>query len=130
VHLAVEDTATVEVVYPAATADILLTWADDVRENRADVIGTTGRLELRDDTIVRRDDDGHEERWRCPPALSDGSHHPDWFHHVAEEFVAEMTSDAPARANLAEAELCVALESAARESSRAGGSLVPVVVGA
>lgn len=128
--LAVEDTATVEIVYPAATADILLTWADDVRENRAAVVGTRGRLELRDDTIVLRDDAGREAQWRCPPALSDGSHHPDWFRHVAGEFVAEVTNGSRKRENLAEASLCVALESAARESSRRGGSLLPVAVSA
>jgi predicted dehydrogenase len=128
--LAVEDTATVELVYPEATADILLTWADEVRENWAEVVGTTGRLELRDDTIVLRGADGHARQWRCPPALSDGSHHPDWFRHVADEFVAEMTNGRPGRENLAEASVCVALEAAARASSRAGGSLVSLAVGA
>jgi predicted dehydrogenase len=128
--LAVEDTATVQVVYPHATADILLTWADDVRQNWAEVTGATGRLELRDDTLVWHAAAGREEQWPCPPALSGGSHHPDWFHAVADEFVAEIASGAPRRDNLAEAALCVALESAARESSRDDGRLVAVAVSA
>ena len=49
---------------------------------------------------------------------------------MVEEFLAEVTSDRPKRDNLAEASLCLALESAARESSRHAGRLVPVAVGA
>ena len=129
--LSVEDTATVRLTFPLATAEILLTWAADVRENWADIEGTRGRLELRDDTVIRYDADGRDAgRWHCPPRLSDGSHHPDWFHGVADEFVAEVTSAAPTGENLAEASLCVALESASRESSRHAGRLVSVAVGA
>src|SRR5258705_1030223 len=38
----VEDTASVRVTYPEAIAEILLTWASDVRRNWAQVRGTTG----------------------------------------------------------------------------------------
>jgi predicted dehydrogenase len=129
--LSVEDTASVRLTFPAATAEILLTWAADVRQNWAEVVGTEGRLELRDDTLVwHRAAPAPVRQWPCPPALSDGSHHPDWFHAVVDEFLAEVTSDRPTRDNLAEASLCVALESAARESSRHAGRLVPVAVAA
>jgi predicted dehydrogenase len=128
--LTVEDTAQVSLTFAEATAEILLTWADDVRENWAEVQGSRGWLELRDDTLVRRDAGGAEvERWHCPPRLSDGSHHPDWFHAVADEFVSGLRRGGR-RDNLAEASLCVALESAARESSRHGGRLVSVAVSA
>lgn len=130
VTLPVEDTASVRLTFPAATADILLTWAADVRDNWAEVSGTEGRLELRDDTLVWHRSGGASEQWRCPPALSDGSHHPDWFHAVVDEFLAEVGRERPTRDNLAEASLCLALESAARESSRHAGRLVPVAVGA
>jgi len=129
--LSVEDTASVRLTFPAATAEILLTWAADVRQNWAEVVGTEGRLELRDDTLVwHRAAPTPARQWPCPPALSDGSHHPDWFHAVVDEFLAEVTSDRPTRDNLAEASLCFALESAARESSRHAGRLVPVAVAA
>ena len=129
--LSVEDTASVELTFPEATAQILLTWAADMRENWAEVEGTRGRLELRDDTLHWLGPEGGDVgQWRCPPRLSDGSHHPDWFHAVADEFVAEVTSGSPTRRNLAEASLCVALESAARESSRHAGRLVSVAVSA
>jgi predicted dehydrogenase len=129
--LSVEDTASVRLTFPDATAEILLTWADDVRENWAEVEGTRGRLELRDDTLLWHGAEGNDlGRWPCPPRLSDGSHHPDWFHAVADEFVVEVTGGRPRRDNLAEASLCVALESAARESSRRAGRPVSVAVSA
>jgi predicted dehydrogenase len=131
VTLPVEDTATVRLTFAEATAEIELTWAADVRENWAEVEGSRGRLELHDDTLLWRGADGGEvDRFACPPRLSDGSHHPDWFHAVADEFVAEVRRDHPRRDNLAEASLCVALESAARESSRCEGRLVSVAVSA
>src|SRR5207245_2256135 len=42
----VEDTASVRVAFPEATAEILLTWASDVRRNWAELGGTAGTLEL------------------------------------------------------------------------------------
>jgi predicted dehydrogenase len=129
--LSVEDTASIRLTFPEATAEIHLTWAADVRENWAEVEGTRGRLELRDDTLLWRSAEGRDlGQWPCPPRLSDGSHHPDWFVAVADEFVAEATGGRPRRDNLAEASLCVALESAARESSRHAGRPVPVAVSA
>jgi predicted dehydrogenase len=118
----VEDTASVRVAFADATAEILLTWASDVRRNWAEVRGTAGVLELRDDTLVLKGDGrGVDQTWSCPPAMSDGSHHPDWFHGVAAQFLAEATGAAPRGTNLAEASLCAALERAARESSLQGG---------
>jgi predicted dehydrogenase len=123
----VEDTATVRVTYADATAEILLTWASDVRRNWAEVGGTAGTLELHDDTLVLKSDDpGADASWPCPPPMSDGSHHPDWFDAVASQFLAETTGAAPRGANLAEARLCVALEHAARESSRQGGREIAI----
>ena len=123
----VEDTATVRVTFASATAEIVLTWASDVRKNWAEVSGTAGALELQDDTLVlRRNGHGTEERWPCPPAMSTGSHHPDWFDAVADQFLAEAGGGAPRSDNLTEASLCVALEHGARASSREGGREVAV----
>src|SRR5262245_13997307 len=121
----VEDTATIELTFPEATAEVLLTWASDVRENRAELVGSDGTLRLEDDTIVlrRNGPPPREERWPCPPALSDGSYHPDWFEQVAANFVAAIHGRIPRTANLAEASLCVTLEALARESSRRGQAL-------
>jgi hypothetical protein len=118
----VEDTASVRVTFAEATAEILLTWASDVRRNWAEVSGTAGVLELQDDTLVLKGDGrGPDLSWPCPPAMSDGSHHPDWFDAVADQFLAEATGAAPRGENLAEASLCIALEHGARQSSREGG---------
>jgi hypothetical protein len=67
-------------------------------------------------------------RWPCPPALSNGSHHPDWFGSVAEDFLTRVRGGAPADGNLTEAALCLALESQARESSRRDGEALPLRV--
>src|SRR5437773_769798 len=123
----VEDTATVRVTFSGATAEILLTWASDVRRNWAEVGGTAGTLELHDDTLVLKSGGpAADSSWACPPSMSDGSHHPDWFDAVASQFLAETTGAAPRGANLAEARLCVALEHAARESSRQGGREISI----
>jgi predicted dehydrogenase len=121
----VEDTATIELTFPEATAEVLLTWASDVRQNRAELVGSEGTLSLEDDTLALRrpGPPPHEQRWPCPPALSDGSYHPDWFEQVAVNFVDAIHDRVPRTANLAEASLCVALEALARESSRRGRAL-------
>ena len=120
-RFAVEDTATVRLHFAEATADVLLTWAADTRENRVRVTGTAGRIDIEDDTLVVTAE-GREERRPCPPALSDGSQHPDWFTAVADEFLARLGAGAGASSpNLDEAAVCVAIECLARESSRRGG---------
>ena len=116
----VEDTATVAVTFPSATAEIFLTWAAGRRDNTAELIGTEGRIEINDETIVLFRD-GHEQRWSCPPPLSSGSVHPDWFDPVVGQFLGEVTGTTPRNGNLAEATYCLVLESVARESSRRGG---------
>jgi predicted dehydrogenase len=121
----VEDTATLRLDFPGASADVLLTWASDLRRNWAELGGTAGIIELHDDTLVLRRPDG-EQRWSFPSGLSDGSQHPEWFHAVAEQFLADVAGRASTRANLAEASVCVAVEALARESSRRGGEVLPV----
>ncbi len=119
----VEDTATLRLTFADATAEVLLTWAADVRRNWAELTGTQGTIQLEDDTLMlTRAGHAHaERRWRCPPALSDGSYHPDWFHPVADQFLGAVNGSIPRGENLAEASLCVVLEAVARESSRQRG---------
>jgi predicted dehydrogenase len=129
-RFAVEDTATVRLHFPEAVADIVLTWAADTRENHARVIGTSGRIEIEDDTLIVTAG-GREERRRCPPPLSDGSAHPDWFTAVVDEFVGRVRDTAPdqSSANIDEVAVCIAVECGARESSRAGGERRGLAVG-
>jgi len=120
----VEDTAEVRVVFPHAVAEIFLTWAAEERGNWGALEGSDGTLEVDDDTLVLTRD-GRAQRWWCPPALSSGSVHPDWFGPVAGQFVDAVTGVATSEENLAEASLCATLESLARESSRQGGRALP-----
>ena len=123
-----EDTARLQLTFPGATAEVFLTWASDVRRNWVELTGTEGTLCIEDDTLVltRRDGAPREQRWPCPPAMSDGSQHPDWFGPVAEQFLAEIDGSAPRGENLAEVSLCVALEASARESSQRGEQPIPL----
>jgi predicted dehydrogenase len=116
----VEDTADVRVTFPHAVAEIFLTWASQARDNWAVVEGSDGSIELRDDVLALTRD-GHVQRWACPPPLSSGSVHPDWFDPVAREFIDAVMGTDTSEDNLAEASLCATLESLARESSRHGG---------
>lgn len=125
----IEDTATVQLEFPAATAEILLTWASDTRRNWAQLEGTRGMIRVEDDTVVLipSGSRGREQRWVCPPALSSGSHHPDWFGGVASGFVGAMSGSSTLRErNLGEAVLCATLVALAQESSRRGGTSIPV----
>jgi predicted dehydrogenase len=125
----VEDTARIRLGFPSASAEVLLTWAADDRRNWAEVVGSEGTLRLEDDTLVlARAGNGSDQRWLCPPGLSAGSHHAEWFHGVAREFVAAVTGAAAREGNLGEASLCATLEALARESSRRGQDILPVVV--
>jgi predicted dehydrogenase len=123
--IAVEDTANVRLQFPDGRATIMLTWAADTRANWAEIIGTEGRIELRDDTLVL-DRAGRVSTWPCPPALSAGSSHREWLGPVVERFLAAVTQNDPGASNLAEAVLCATLERCARESSRRGGQSVAV----
>ncbi|HEX3179051.1 MAG TPA: Gfo/Idh/MocA family oxidoreductase [Methylomirabilota bacterium] len=119
----VEDTATVTVTFPDATAEIFLTWAADRRQNVLELVGTTGRIAVHGDTVLLQGD-GTQEQWSCPPPLENGSVHPDWFDPELAAFLRAATGRTTRAANLREAWLCGTLETAARESSRGGGVAV------
>ena len=65
-------------------------------------------------------------RWEFPQALSQGSHHPDWFSGVIESFFDEIAGRRARGSNLAEAGLCARLVAASYESARQGGQPMPV----
>lgn len=123
-----EDTATVQFEFARATGEVYLTWAADERRISAELLGTRGAIHVEDSAVVLRETGlrGPERRWTFSTALSDGSHHPDWFGEVAGEFVAGVKDKTLRGNNLAEASLCVALLTTAQESSRQGGAWLPV----
>jgi len=123
-----EDTAAVQLEYPRATGEIYLTWAADERRTSAEFLGARGAIHVEDSVVVLRETGppGGERRWTFPTALSDGSHHPDWFVEVAGEFTAGVGDAAARKRNLTEASLCATLLATAQESSRHGGAWVPL----
>jgi predicted dehydrogenase len=121
--LAVEDTATVDLDFGRVSGRIFLTWAADERANSVSVEGERGRIEIAGDEVILEDGAG-ERRWPHPPALSEGSHHPDWFAAVADDFVVALRGRGSA--NLEEAVLCAELMDAAKASHAAGGGWIAV----
>jgi predicted dehydrogenase len=112
-----EDTADVVLDTPAGVNHIFLTWAADERSNAIEIEGEQGEIRVMDDAVILKSK-SQEHRWLCPPSLSAGSHHPDWFGGVAADFVAATDG---AKSNLDEAVLCGRLIDAAQRSSAAGG---------
>ena len=116
-----EDTASVDLDTTAGVSRIFLTWAADERSNAIEIDGDQGEIRVVGDAVILKTN-SCERRWSCPPALSEGSHHPDWFGGVAADFVAATTGGA--KSNLDQAVLSARLIDAAERSSAAGSARV------
>ncbi|HEX4439740.1 MAG TPA: Gfo/Idh/MocA family oxidoreductase [Thermoanaerobaculia bacterium] len=121
-----EDTADLFLAYADASAEVFLTWAENERRNRVEIAGTRGSLSVDGGRLERRDEQKRVVEQADLPSLTEGSHHPDWFDGVIDEFFAEARREAPPGRNLAEATLCANLVDLAKESSRQGGQPLPV----
>ncbi|MDE2484818.1 MAG: Gfo/Idh/MocA family oxidoreductase [candidate division NC10 bacterium] len=121
----VEDTATVRLNFPEAVADIFLTWASSSRSNCAVIEGLLGTIRIEDGTLIlKRQED--EQIWGFEQPLSQGSHHPEWFSRVRDDFLREISGEAQRGKNLAEASLCAQLLCLAKESHGQGGEALAV----
>jgi predicted dehydrogenase len=114
-----EDTATLTLDLAAGSGHIYLTWAANERSNHIEIEGEQGHINVVDDSVIVRSN-SMERRWSCPPSLSEGSHHPDWFVGVAEDF--RIAVSGGNKGNLDQALLCVRLIDLAQRSSAAGGA--------
>jgi predicted dehydrogenase len=121
----VEDTARCRIEFASMTGEMFLTWAGDTRRTRWQAHGTAGTVTLADDRgeLVGT---GARREWAFPLSLSAGSHHPDWFGGVIDDFVAEIEDPRLRGRNLAEASRCVQLTALAYESSARRGETLPV----
>jgi predicted dehydrogenase len=121
----VEDTATCEIQFPSLRGEIFLSWAGDTRRTCWRAQGTEGTLTLADDhgELLRG---GERRQFAFPQSLSAGSHHPDWFGAVIEDFVAEIADPSRRGCNLAEAEHCLVLTALAYASGAQGGRTLAV----
>ncbi len=120
----IEDTAEVFLESGSGVrAEIFLTWAADERRNRVTLGGTRGTIRLDGNTLELTMAGSHEPAIvrEFPGSLSEGSHHPDWFAGVAEEFLSEIGGGTPRGRTLEEAAECLELITLARESSLRGG---------
>jgi len=124
----VEDTATCEVEFPSLRGEIFLTWAGDGRRTSWRVGGSDGSVTLADDrgALERA---GARRDLSFAGSLSEGSHHPDWFGAVIDDFTAEIDDPARRGRNLAEAECCVLLTALAYQSGAEGGRPLAVPAG-
>jgi predicted dehydrogenase len=114
-----EDTAILTLDGASSTSRIFLTWAAAERSNTIEIDGDRGRIRVVNDSVLLRSN-SQERRWSCPPSLSEGSHHPDWFGGLAADFLAAATGGG--EGNLKEAVLCARLIDAAQRSSAADGA--------
>jgi predicted dehydrogenase len=122
-HWPVEDTATMDIEFGDVQGHIHLTWAALERSNTVSVTGDRGRIDVAGAEVMLHDSRG-ARLWTCPPSPADGSHHPDWFAAVGDDFLKVLAG--AARDNLHEAVLCALLMEAAQKSSAAGGDWLPV----
>ena len=118
-----EDTASIELDTAAGVSTIFLTWAAEERANTIEIEGEEGEIRVVGDAVVLKSN-AQERRWSCPPSLSEGSHHPDWFGGVAADFMTATMCGG--KGNLDEAILCARLIDAAQRSSAAGGVRLPL----
>lgn len=123
-----EDTATVLVQFPRATAELFLTWAADERRNVVEITGDHGTIRAENDSIMLSvvGSSVGRRRWKLGSSLSEGSHHPEWFGGVVNGFLAEIADDTKRGRNFAEAALCVDLLALAQLSSRKNGTWLPI----
>ncbi len=118
-----EDTATVALDLMSGSGHIYLTWAGEERANTIEIEGEQGQITVANDRVVLKTSSG-EHHWSCPPSLSEGSHHQDWFVGVAEDF--RVAATAGDKGNLEEAVLCAQLIDLAQRSSAAGGARLSI----
>ena len=119
----IEDTATLTLDMPSGSSCIYLTWTASERSNDIEIEGDQGQIYVVDDSVIVRRN-SQELRYSCPPSLSEGSHHPDWFAGVAEDF--QVAATGGNKSNLDQAVLCARLIDLAQRSSAAGGARLSV----
>jgi len=119
--LPLEDTAEVRLDWGGADARIFLTWAADRRGNRVEIEGEKGRLVLDGGRVELFEDSRPAAVAWDFPSIAEGSHHPEWFAGVIEDFLVEVRDSGARGRNLEEALLCASLLFRARESSLRGG---------
>ena len=114
-----EDTAEALIGYQGAEVRLFFTWAGDARSNTVLIQGDRGSLLVDDDTIrLKTPDDSRDTQFA--EALSQGSHHPDWYGRVIDDFVSEIKDPTRSGRNFIEAGWCQVMMETCVTSSREG----------
>ncbi len=100
---AAEDEAIVELEFAEGSARIELSWNASTRSNRLRFLGDAGEMLLADGVLQLADET------QIYPALSAGSHHPEWFAAMLPEVLAAFREPALAHASFEEAAACLSL---------------------
>jgi predicted dehydrogenase len=101
---AVENEATLNLVFPSGRAEIFLTWKARTRRNKMRLTGGRGEIAIEDDRLQVPG-----ETIQFENALSAGSHHADWFAAMLPDVVASFRSPERARQSFDEAALCLSV---------------------
>jgi len=121
-----EHTAHLLLGFPEATAALFLTWNADQRHNSARVYGDKGFLVVEDDRIILRPGKGSPRVASYRYALSQGSHHPEWFGHVLARFLGSIRDRPRATMELEEAFLCLEIILRGYASAQKSGACIPI----
>jgi predicted dehydrogenase len=124
-HDGVEHAADCRLDFGALSGEIHLTWAGAGRRTVWTLQGTDGSL-VAEDGHLDLHRGGETQRLAFARSLSEGSHHPEWFGGVIEDFVREIDDRAARGRNLVEAALCFTLTRLAYESAACEGRSLPV----
>lgn len=99
-----EEEANLSLVFPNGHAKIFLTWRGDTRRNSMRLIGERGEIVIADDNLRAGNKSIQFEK-----ALSDGSHHPDWFAAMLPDIFASFRHPQAAFEMFDEAALCLSV---------------------
>lgn len=125
--LPVEDTAKIKLEFENGssgftTAEVFLTWASRLRRNWGVVEGEGGTLQIEDNLLrlTKKENTSQDfaESYSFDQPLSQGSHHPEWFQSVVNEFLNELEHQDQHGKNLKVAKSCLRLIERAKESHR------------
>lgn len=110
-----EDTAEVELRFPGATGQLFLTWRAQERANRVALEAERGTVRIDGRSLEIQRPGRPLQIEHFPQALSEGSHHADWFEGVTAAFVDEVRNPDRRGTTLAEAKTCLSVIGAARQ---------------
>ena len=122
----IEELVDLSIRFHEGEARLHLTWRASSRQNRGELVGDIGRIQINDDHLIALTEARAETRHDFAEPLSGGSHHAAWMEKVIDDFYEEIVDESTRGANLEEARWCARLIHCAYLSSREGSRYVRV----